>query len=91
MDGRKITDALEAVLDACTAISEAGTCSRCPMFNACINDTTFAEVVDWGHSELFNDMIDLADHGAENDGSYDDDLYRQMDIEERDIDERWGI
>lgn len=84
MSGKHAVKVLETIFDACTHISEAKACSRCPLFYNCINDTPFAEVCDMVSIGAFEEFFRLADDPEEEPDmeAYYADLQRKMDAED---------
>ena len=95
MKGREIINALAEVFQACSNISEAGICDKCPIRYNCIDDTTFSEICSFVSIGEFDEMIGLGkdadDYANEQDmADYIADQQRKMEVEERMIDEAYG-
>ena len=97
-DIKMILDALNLLHTACQNIDGLGGCDKCPIKPNCLEGTdvmTVAEEVTAGQFEKFlgfsddvEDYMSMTEQDWE--ASYADQA-RKMDIEERMIDEEWGI
>lgn len=61
LTGREIENAIEAMLDACSSIEEAGGCDACPMKLYCLDENPFAYIADAVPLSRIEDFIGFAE------------------------------
>lgn len=96
--GWEFGDALEALYKACDSIRYADGCEDCPLEYRCLADNTFVTVAHEVPFAIFDEMLDYAvecrdrtdEVDIENEYALYMDERRQIDIEERMIDEEYG-
>ena len=95
-DVKAIQDAMDLVLTACDNIIGKERCSDCPIFGTCIMQETFEEVAAEVSASAWFNFLNLSDEclnyisDEDAEALHWDDV-RKAEIEERMIDEEWGI
>lgn len=95
-DAQWILNALDLAADTCQTIQENGGCDRCPLYTTCLDENNFLDVAYAFNVDHWRDFLGFADDingyisNEDAEALYWDDR-RKMEIEERMIDEEYGL
>lgn len=101
-DAQWIFNALDLAASTCQTIDEAGACRGCPLYEACIDANDLMDIAFEITPEQWKDFLDFADdiddyledreiNSEENQRALYADFQRKLEIEERMIDEEYGL
>lgn len=100
-DAQWLANALDLAATTCQTIDECGACRGCPLYSACIDANNLTDIAFEITAEKWKDFLDYAEDALNcTDEDYDSeenqralyaDFQRKYELEERMIDEEYGL
>ena len=101
-DAQWIFNALDLAASTCQTIDEANACNACPLYTACIDVNAITDIAFEITAEQWTDFLDFAEdideyledreiNSEENQRALYADFQRKYEVEERMIDEEYGL